>query len=116
MIIYIAQVVFFISILGVLVIILRKIPVLLRYPRHPFEEISFNAFLQRLKNRIISNEIFHNGILPTTEKILRKIKVLVLKLDNFLANLVNGLRHRRKNIEQEIKNGSNDNNDSDLEV
>ena len=106
-----AQIIFALSIIGILVIVLRKVPAILRYPRQPFEEVSLTGILEKFKNRIISNEFFHAKALPITEKILRKIKVIVLKLDNFLAKMVGRLRHRRKNIEEEmeIKNGKGDN-------
>jgi hypothetical protein len=109
-----AQIIFALSIIGILVIILRKIPIILRYPRQPFEEVSLSGVFEKLKNRLTSNEFFHAMALPITEKVLRKIKIFVLKLDNFLAKLVSRLRHRRKNIEEEIKNGNDDNNGADL--
>jgi hypothetical protein len=110
-----SQIVFALSIIGILVILLRKVPMILRYPRQPFEEVSLAGIFDKLKNRITSNEFVHAMALPITEKILRKIKIFVLKFDNFLAKLVSHLRHRRKNIEEEmeIKNG-NDNNDAGL--
>jgi len=110
MIIIVSQIIFGLSIIGILVIILRKVPIILRYPRQPFEEVSLSGILERIKGKITTNEFFHGTALPTTEKILRKIKVFVLKLDNFLAKLVNRLRHRRKNIEEEIKNGNDGEN------
>jgi hypothetical protein len=108
--IIVAQIIFALSIIGILVIILRKVPIILRYPRQPFEEFSLAGVLGKLKNKITSNEFFHTTALPITEKLLRKIKIFVLKLDNFLAKLVSRLRHKRNNIEEEIKNGNSDNN------
>jgi hypothetical protein len=99
-----AQIVFFLSVIGILVIILRKIPIILRYPRQPFEEVSLAGVLEKLRTKLTSNEFFHAMALPITEKMLRKIKIFVLRLDNFLAKLVSRLRHSRKNIEAEIKN------------
>jgi len=110
MFIIIAQIVFALSIIGILVIILRKVPIILRYPRQPFEEVSLSGILKKLRSKITSNEFFHAMALPITEKMLRKIKIFVLKLDNFLAKLVGRLRHRRKNIEEEIKNDNGGDN------
>jgi len=112
MLILIAQIVFIVGIIGILVIIFRKIPIILRYPREPFEEVSISGMLQKVKTKLTANEFFHAKVLPITEKILRKIKIFVLKLDNFLAKMVSGLRHRRKNIEEEIemKNDNGDDN------
>jgi len=110
MFIIIAQIIFALSIIGILVIVLRKVPIILRYPRHPFEEVSLSGILEKLRSKITSNEFFHAMALPITEKMLRKIKIFVLKLDNFLAKLVGRLRHRRKNIEEEIKNDNGGDN------
>lgn len=110
MFIIIAQIVFALSIIGILVIILRKVPIILRYPRQPFEEVSLAGIFEKIKSRITSNEFFHAIALPITEKSLRRIKIFVLKFDNFLAKLVSRLRHRRKNIEEEIKNDNGGDN------
>ena len=108
--IIVSQIVFVLSIIGILVIVLRKIPIILRYPRQPFEEVSLAGILEKLRVKITSNEFFHALALPLTEKTLRRIKIFVLKLDNFLAKLVGHLRRSRKNIEEEIemKNGNDD--------
>jgi len=107
------QIIFGLSIIGILVIIFRKIPIILRYPREPFEEVSISGLVEKLKGKITSNEFFHGVALPGTEKFLRRVKVFVLKLDNFLAKMVNRLRHKRIDIEEEItENENNDDVDS----
>jgi hypothetical protein len=105
-----AQIVFALSVIGILVIVLRKIPIILRYPRQPFEEVSLAGVLEKIRTKLTSNEFFHTLALPVTEKMLRRIKIFVLKLDNFLAKLVSRLRHSRKNIEEDIKNGNDGEN------
>ena len=112
MLIIISQAIFIAGVIGILVIVLRKIPMILRYPREPFEEVSISGILQKAKTKLTSNEFFHAKVLPITEKILRKIKIFVLKLDNFLAKMVSGLRHRRKNIEEEMETKDNSEDDS----
>ncbi len=116
MLILVAQIIFGISVLGILFILFRKVPILLRYPRHSFEEISLYGFLQKLKNRMLANDFFHLKIFPLLEKILRKIKIWVLKLDNVLAKLVSRLRHKRKNIEEEIETKNGNNNHPDFSI
>jgi len=99
MVILIFQIIFGISIIVVLVIAFRKIPTILRYPRHPFEEVSL---LDKVKEKINSSSFFHEVFVHRTEKILRKIKIFVLKIDNFLAKRVDRLRDRtRKKKEDE---------------
>ena len=86
-----------------MVIVLRKIPVILRYPRQPFEEVSL---VEKVKEKINSSSFFHEIFVHRTEKILRRIKVIVLRFDNFLARRVDRLRDRirRKKEEEEENN------------
>ncbi|MFZ5559429.1 MAG: hypothetical protein ACOZAL_01390 [Patescibacteria group bacterium] len=99
MIILIAQIIFIISVIGILVIILRKVPIILRYPRHPYEEISF---WERIRQKASSSRFFHEVVIPKIEKILRKLKIILLKFDNFLARKVDKLRDKiRKKKEEE---------------
>lgn len=98
------QIILGLSILGFLFMAFRKIPVILNYPRHPFEEISLKQKiqerLQNLKDKANQSELVHKSLLPQTEKYLRKIKVFVLKFDNFLARIVGHLRKKTKEREE----------------
>ncbi|OGZ32824.1 MAG: hypothetical protein A2V69_03305 [Candidatus Portnoybacteria bacterium RBG_13_40_8] len=109
MLITISQIVFAISIIGILVIVLRKVPVILRYPRHPFEETSL---LERVKTKINSSNFFHEIFIHRTEKILRRIKIIVLKFDNFLARIVDRLRDRLKRRKEEEQENNDFNSPS----
>jgi hypothetical protein len=113
MLITVFQIIFIAGIIGILVIIFRKIPIILRYPREPFEEVSIVGLLERVRQKITSNEFFHGIALPKTEKFLRKIKIFVLKLDNFLTKMVSKLRHKRHVIEEE-NNTEFENDDTNL--
>lgn len=106
--ILIFQILLGIGIAGFLIIAFRKIPVLLNYPRNSFEEVSIwqkirNTW-QEIKENANRSNLLHESIMPRTEKFLRKFKVFVLKLDNFLARLVGHLRKK----EQERKNQEED--------
>ena len=106
--IIIFQILFALSVAGILIMAFRKIPVLLNYPRHPFEEISlwqkiYNRW-QKIKKETGQSDFLHNSIIPPTEKILRKIKVFVLKFDNLLAKIVGHLRKKTKERENNENN------------
>jgi hypothetical protein len=94
------QILLAISIAGILFLVFRKIPVLLNYPRRPFEEISLKQKLQNrwreIKEQIGQSDSLHKKVIPQTEKFLRRLKVFVLKLDNILAKVVGKLRYRVK--------------------
>jgi len=98
MVITISQIIFIVSVIGILVIVLRKVPVILRYPRHPYEEVSL---WEKIRQKASSSRFFHEVVIPKIEKILRKIKIIVLKFDNFLAKKVDRLRDRIRKKKQE---------------
>jgi len=99
------QIIFGLSVAGALFFIFKKIPVLLNYPRHPFEEISLKQkFFDRLKvikDKTGQSDLFHESVMPIMEKFLRRFKVFILKLDNLLAKIVSRLRKRAKKREDE---------------
>jgi len=101
------QILLGLSVAGILFLAFKKIPVLLNYPRHPFEEVSLRQKIynkwQKIKEKTGQSDFLHDKIIPQTEKLLRKIKVFVLKFDNLLAKIVGKLRHKSKTRE----NGEN---------
>jgi len=103
MLILIFQIIFALSAIGFLVIIFRKIPIILRYPRQPFEEVSL---VDKVKEKINSSNFFHEVIIHRLEKFLRKIKIIVLKIDNFLAKKVDRLRDKIRKKKEEEENGN----------
>ncbi len=103
MLITISQIIFTVCVVGVLFIALRKVPVILRYPRHPFENVSL---IDKVKGKINSSNFFHEVFVHRAEKILRKIKIFVLKIDNFLARRVDRLRDKIRKKKEEEENGN----------
>jgi len=100
MLIIISQIIFVLSVLGILFLIFRRIPDLLEYPRYSSKMVPIHENLRKqwkkIQERVESSEFLHEAIIPKTEKFLRKTKVVVLKFDNFLARKVNKLRQRTK--------------------
>lgn len=112
-----ALIVLILSFLGMLVIFLRKIPVLTSLP--PEVKSSRENLFFRLKNKILktrpfksfSSEIF-------LQKILSKVRVLILKTENKTSHWLQQLREnakRRKEKEndnywQELKKPPNEDN------
>jgi hypothetical protein len=104
------QILLGVGIAGFLYIAIKKIPVLLNYPRHSFEEISlkqkFQEKIQRLKEKTSQNTILREAIIPKTEKSLRKFNLFVLKLHNLLTKITS---HLRKNKQKENGDNQDDN-------
>ena len=98
------QILLGVGIAGVLIAVFRKIPVLLNYPRHPFEEISLkekivNKF-KKIKENANQSDVLHNAIIPKTEKLVRKSKIITLKIDNFLAKIAGNLKKKKQEKEE----------------
>ena len=100
MIIIIFQIIFILAVLGILFFIFRKIPALLEHPRRSekgdviYENI--RKQLGKAKEKVEASEFLHETVIPKTEKFLRKRKIILLKLDNFLAKRANKLREKIK--------------------
>ena len=116
MITLIVEIILLISLLGMLVILLRKIPVLAELPETQIE-FNLKAKLIEIKEKIKTSKYFH---LPSFEivlqKILSKIRILTLKTDNKTANWLQRLREKSQknkfkedNYWQEIKKATKDN-------
>ncbi|HOZ16597.1 MAG TPA: hypothetical protein PLF70_01340 [Candidatus Portnoybacteria bacterium] len=104
------QILLGVSIAGFLCVAIKKIPVLLNYPRHSFEEISLKQKIyekiQKLKEKIVQNTLLREAIIPKTEKSLRKFNLFILKLHNLLTKITS---HLRKNKQDENKDNQDDN-------
>ncbi|MBU2564463.1 hypothetical protein KKA23_02685 [Patescibacteria group bacterium] len=100
------QIIFFVCILGILFIIFKKIPKLLDYPRHSFEGVSFLKVTKEKLNLVKEKKdvFWHDNFIPRLEKTLRKIKIILLKLDNFLAKRADKLRDKIKKRENGEEN------------
>ncbi len=104
------QILLGVGIAGFLYLAIRKIPVLLNYPRHPFEEVSIKQKIQEKIKKITAKTgetiFLHDAIIPKTEKFLRKFNLFIFKLHNLLTKITS---HLRKNKQDENKDSQNDN-------
>ncbi len=100
-IITIAQIIFVLSVLGILFIIARKIPALSRLPQESLaERLSFGAVprgVQGFIKKLTSTPLFQNIFIKKLEKFLRKFKILALKTDNTLTKFIKKLRKHSEN-------------------
>lgn len=98
----IAQIVLFSSLLGIVIIIFRKIPVLLTFPKVTIEKREEGLIL-RLKKEAEKLNPFKNFSLEIfLQKILTKIRILALKIDTKTFNWLQKLREKylKKKIEE----------------
>ena len=107
MLIIISQIILGLSILGILIIALRKIPALLKYPRYSSKAVPIQDSLRnqwvKVKERSGISAFFHDVFFPWSEKFLRRIKIILLKFDNFLARRMDKLRERMRRRKERKK-------------
>ncbi len=97
-IILISKIVFIISILGILVIIIRKLPVLSGISEdYPVSHVSFKEVLLWPKNtfkKLISSHFFQDSVIGNLEKLLRRTRIFFLKIGNRLDRAIERLQKK----------------------
>ncbi len=99
MIIIVSKIIFILSLAGLLFIVFRKLPKLSQLPeRGPYtSRFSLKSTIFGFKGNIrqfIASDFFQNTILGNLEKSLRKIKILILKIDNRVDKIIRRLKRR----------------------
>ena len=98
-IVIVSKIVFILSILGILFIISRKIPVLsqVSIKGSSAKRFSFKAAIiwpGTIIKQFILSDFFQNIIVGNLEKSLRKFKIMALKIDNILDKLLRKLKRK----------------------
>jgi hypothetical protein len=97
---YLAIFCFFGSFLGMGVMVYRKIPVLINLPEPKVKE---KRFFQKLKEKILKHYPLKNFSLNVfLQKILVKARILSLKLDYKLFNLIKKLRTKDQEKKEKV--------------
>mgnify|MGYP001594878978 CR=1 FL=1 len=101
----IAFIILLIGFLGMAIIITRKAPTLADLPK--ISESTLKGLILQFKEKVRNSSTikgFSSEILP--QKVLSKIRVLSLKIDNKTSNLLQKLREKNKNKKvQEVEDG-----------
>ncbi len=102
MLVIIASIVFVLSLTGIGIILLRKIPLLLQLPETAAAPFNWKEFLLRIKNSSPLKDFSFEMFL---QKILSRIRVLTLKTDSKTSNWLQRLRARsqQKKFEENDK-------------
>lgn len=92
----IAKIILVFSLIGIGVIIFRKIPVLVKLPETPIE-FDIKAKILKIKEKIKNWKYFPKFSFEIyLQKILSKIRILTLKIENKTDNLLQKLREKTK--------------------
>jgi len=88
----IALIILGLSLLGILFILIRKMPLLAQLPKN---EIVSEPFLARMKDRMKPAQLVKNFPIETIlHKLLSKMRIISLKLENKSASWLTALRAR----------------------
>lgn len=94
----IVSIFFFTGLLGTFVILLKKIPILVELPKNPPANFLEN-FVLNFRKQIINLSFFKNfSVELYLQKILSRVKVVVLKIENMINHWLRTLR--QKSIEK----------------
>jgi len=89
-----------ISLLGIIILVLRKIPVLLKLPSEPLANQIVVSWRERLKMKL--QEFRHASLQPALtswlEKTLRRVRLFILKIDRFFVNMIERVREKSQTM------------------
>lgn len=88
----ISQTIFLLSLLGISLIVAHKIPILMKIPRQPEVVFVPQPFFKKLFHFRISK--YFILLINLIEKALRKLKIIFLKIDNFIAQWIQKAREK----------------------
>ncbi|MBI4708704.1 MAG: tetratricopeptide repeat protein [Candidatus Portnoybacteria bacterium] len=93
---YTPWVVLAICFVGMVVIVLRKMQLLLKLPEKPQEANISSPLLEKFKIKIrgVKYSSFQPAVSGWLEKLLRKLRLSILKIDNFFVFLIERLREK----------------------
>jgi len=100
----ITQIILILSFFGMVVLVFRKIPALIESPDVSSKKELRSKFLIKIKDRIKSSRYFKLDFFEFfLQKILSKIRILSLKIENKMADWLKRLRERsqKKKIKSE---------------
>lgn len=88
----ILQIILFLSLLGIFLIVVRKIPILMKFPRQPEVVFIPQPFFKKIFHFRISK--YFILLINLAEKTLRKLRIVFLKMDNFFIQWIQKVREK----------------------
>jgi len=99
----IAFIIFIISLGGVVFILYRKIPVLVALPKNGHHGFKKPEFLSKIEKQIKKHHFHFFTKQMLLHKFLSKIRILALKLERKISELLHGIRKKAQALDKEVK-------------
>ena len=97
-------IIFLLSVLGIAFILYKKIPVLVELPQNGHHGLNKPKFVLKIEKRVESYYLrFFKKKIPL-HRLLSKIRVLVLKIETQIYNLLHGIRKKAQEIDNKKGN------------
>lgn len=99
----VAFIIFSVSLLGIVFILFKKIPVLVSLPQNGHHGIKKNEFILNIEKKIkdFHFKFFHKQVF--LHKVLSFIKVWTLKIETKIDVLLHGIRKKAQEIDKQVK-------------
>jgi len=99
----IAFIIFLVSISGTIFILYRKIPVLVVLPKNGHHGFKKPEFLLDIEKKIRKHHFHFFKKQMLLHKLLSKIRILVLKLERKISELLHGIRKNAQELDKQVK-------------
>lgn len=101
----IISIIFLVSLLGMLFILFRKIPVLIQLPQNGHHGFKKSEFVLNIEKKIKDSyfHLFSKQML--LHGILSKFRVWTLKIERKIGELLHGIRKKAQELDKKVKKG-----------
>lgn len=99
----IAFIIFIVSLFGIVFILFKKIPILVELPQNGYHGLKKPEFISNMEKRFkdFYFDFFKKQVY--LHKALSKIRILVLKLERKIGDLLHGIRKKSQELDKNIK-------------
>ena len=99
----IALIIFLVSVAGVVVMLGKKVPVLVRLPQNGHHGLKKPEAISRLQKKIKEHHfhLFEKQMLLHT--LLSKFRVWIMKMERYIGGLLMNIRKRAQELDREVK-------------
>ena len=96
-------IIFIVSLLGVLFILLKQIPALVKLPQDGSHGFKKHAFIATLERKVKDSYFHFFEKQMLLHKILSKFRLLALKTERKMDELLHGIRKKAQELDQQTK-------------